>query len=142
MTVKDFSYGVVPYLVKDGEIEYLVVKHAEGGHWAFPKGHPESGENPITTAKRELREETGIENVELNESVSMQEKYVFEKGGVTIDKTVEFFVGEVKDESAKVQKEEITDYAWLGYNAARERLTYEGGKEILDQANDYLVVKA
>ncbi len=40
--------------------ETLLIRHANGGHWAFPKGHVEPGETEAQTALREIREETAI----------------------------------------------------------------------------------
>ncbi|MBD3304395.1 NUDIX domain-containing protein, partial [Candidatus Woesearchaeota archaeon] len=40
--------------------KYLLVKHKEGGHWDFPKGHAEEGETEEETALREIYEETGL----------------------------------------------------------------------------------
>jgi len=38
-------------------------RHAESGAllWMLPKGHPEPGETPAEAARREVREETGID---------------------------------------------------------------------------------
>jgi 8-oxo-dGTP pyrophosphatase MutT (NUDIX family) len=61
----DFSCGVIPWrLTPGGEREYLLIQH-NAGHWSFPKGHPEAGEDDLVAARRELAEETGIEAVEL-----------------------------------------------------------------------------
>jgi 8-oxo-dGTP pyrophosphatase MutT (NUDIX family) len=39
----------------------LVVQGRNTLKWSFPKGHKEEGEDAITTAKREMKEETGVE---------------------------------------------------------------------------------
>jgi 8-oxo-dGTP pyrophosphatase MutT (NUDIX family) len=46
-----------------GKIEYLLLNYA-AGHWDFPKGNIENGEDEIQTARREIQEETGICDVE------------------------------------------------------------------------------
>ena len=43
------------------QIEILLIRHKNGGHWAFPKGHVEKKETEEDTALREIREETGLE---------------------------------------------------------------------------------
>ena len=37
---KEKSCGAIVYREKDG-VEILLIKHKNGGHWAFPKGHVE-----------------------------------------------------------------------------------------------------
>ncbi len=52
------------------EGRYLLVERARGtgtGQFAFPGGRADAGETPEATARRELREETGLEAGRLNE---------------------------------------------------------------------------
>ena len=56
---KEKSCGAIVYREKDG-VEILLIKHKNGGHWAFPKGHVENKETEEETALREIWEETGL----------------------------------------------------------------------------------
>ena len=47
------------------------------GHWGFPKGHQDAGESEKETAIRELKEETGIDAVNLLEDKTFTEHYSF-----------------------------------------------------------------
>ena len=40
--------------------DLILLRHRFGGHWSFPKGHVEQGENEQQTAMREVKEETGV----------------------------------------------------------------------------------
>ncbi len=51
-TRHDASFGIVPVHERDGVRRFLLIQHL-GGHWGFPKGHPEKGESPVETARRE-----------------------------------------------------------------------------------------
>ena len=53
------SAGVVIYRMRDNKREYLLLHNAKG-HWDFPKGKIEAGEDKKTAALRELQEEAGI----------------------------------------------------------------------------------
>src|SRR6266545_5009239 len=61
------SAGILLYRMRDGELEVLLV-HPGGpfwakkddGAWSIPKGEYEEGDDPLTVAKREFQEETGL----------------------------------------------------------------------------------
>jgi len=98
---KDKSFGIIP-VFKDakGDFIFCLVRHA-GEHWGFPKGHPETRESEIETARRELKEETGIDNVNLS-SQSFSEKYSFVKDNFQHNKTVKYFLGFVSSMTSKI----------------------------------------
>jgi len=62
---KECSAGAVLFSLDSTvcNIEYLLLNYT-AGHWDFPKGNIETGEDEIDTARREIREETGIDDVE------------------------------------------------------------------------------
>ncbi len=57
------SAGAVVFRKEKGNISYLLL-HYQAGHWDFPKGNIERGEKMEETVKREIKEETGIEDIE------------------------------------------------------------------------------
>lgn len=137
--LEDFSCGVIPYRVVAGTHEFLLIQH-KAGHWAFPKGHPEEGESYLETARRELEEETGIGRVEIDEGHRFEEAYVFTKrSGKQVSKRVVYFLGEVgTGHSVRLQASEVSDYAWDDRDRARERMTFEEGRALLDEVLAYL----
>lgn len=54
-------------LVSNRRGDYLLIRR--GGLWDLPKGHQDPGEEISTTALREVEEETGICNLELQELI-------------------------------------------------------------------------
>ncbi|MEM1211482.1 MAG: NUDIX domain-containing protein [Planctomycetota bacterium] len=136
----DFSCGVVPVrLDQGGGMEFLLVQlHA--GHWAFPKGHPEKGEDDRTAAERELLEETGLVAERIVEGVSFDEGYVFtKKSGKQVSKTVRYFLGLIAGEAeVVVQPEEVKAFAWGDAAATRERFTFDEGKALFDRVTAWL----
>lgn len=130
------SYGAVPFFRKNGTVLFLLVKHA-AGHWGFPKGHQDWGETPLETAKRELREETGITGADIRENVRFEEHYQYREGDTTFDKTVVYFLAEVSEDDNRTPDEfekEIPAMQWLPFREAMETLTYGESKEILREA--------
>lgn len=53
--------GSVWVLSKGKPTKMLLVHHKKLGKWLQPGGHIEPTENPVETAVRELKEETGID---------------------------------------------------------------------------------
>lgn len=58
------SAGVV--VVRRGPAQWLFLLLRAYRNWDFPKGMVEPGEDPLTAARREVREETLIEDLEFN----------------------------------------------------------------------------
>ena len=86
--INDESIGVIPvYKNNKGDYLFLIVLH-NAGHWAFPKGHQENGESKVETAHRELYEETGIRNIEINYQHIFSESYSFERDRKIYNKQV------------------------------------------------------
>jgi 8-oxo-dGTP pyrophosphatase MutT (NUDIX family) len=42
------------------ELEFLIVRTADGCHWTIPKGHVREGEEPVDGVRREALEEAGV----------------------------------------------------------------------------------
>lgn len=60
--MKTRSSGVVVARQTDSGWRYLLLRVYR--YWDFPKGVVEAGEDPLVAACREVREETGIENLD------------------------------------------------------------------------------
>ncbi|QQE13285.1 NUDIX domain-containing protein [Planctomycetota bacterium] len=147
MEVKmDASFGVVP-IYEDGRggREYLLVKHRKG-HWGFPKGHADEGETMLETAKRELAEETGICDVDIDEEKIFEEYYEYiSKKGKLIRKTVTYYVGVVHEKhvtsqggAVEIQEAELLDAQWGDEDWVRERMTFREGVALFDEVFAYL----
>lgn len=134
----DFSCGVVPVHVIQGQPHFLLIQH-NAGHWAFPKGHPERGESDLDTAARELAEETGIRAVDIIPDPTFDEHYTFtDKKGQPVSKRVCYFVGWVTDPTITLQIDEVSDGAWGTFEESRERITFPEGIELLERVAKYL----
>jgi 8-oxo-dGTP pyrophosphatase MutT (NUDIX family) len=138
---KDYSFGIIPYFYRDKQAHFLLVHH-NVGHWSFPKGHKEEGETDTEAALRELKEETGVAVIEVDDSHRFLEHYTWDRDGEMLDKLVTFFLGETTNDSVTILTKEIQNYEWLPYDEALQKLSYPETKQILVEAFDYLKTRS
>ena len=108
----------------------LLVKNKNGRYWSFPKGHVEYGETELETAKREIKEETGL----IVSSVDgFREVTTYSPFG-KIRKRVVFFLAEAFTERVIIQEEEIDYSTWVSFKEARNMCCYDNDKKVLTKA--------
>jgi len=115
---------------------YLLL-HYGAGHWDFPKGHIEEGETEIDTVKREVKEETSIDNISIIKGFRKKMSYKFQSNGDLVSKVVWFYLARTNSRQVKLSFEH-QGYEWLSYDQALERLTFRNAKQLLVKANVYL----
>ncbi len=131
---------------KNKEIEYLLLHYPSGSrtskeYWDLPKGHIEEKEDEKDTVLREVKEETGLDNIKIIEGFKEVIKYFFKYEGKTIFKTVFFYLAETESQDVKVSSEHI-GHEWLPYEQALGQLNFKNAKEILEKANEFLIKNA
>lgn len=124
---KEKSCGAVVYRKGENGLEILLIKHKNGGHWAFPKGHVEKKETESETALREIWEETGLKvklDTAFREMVTYSPK-------PNVMKDVVYFAAKAKKEDVRPQPEEVLEICWKAPAEALELVTYATDREIL-----------
>jgi len=137
------SAGAVIFRKEAGKPLFLLLHYPSISHrssenyWDFPKGHVEKGETIKDTVKREVKEETGLKEVEFIEGFKETIRYFFRFDGKTILKFVTFFLVETKEKEIKISGEHM-GFKILPFEEAMEQLNYKNAKEILKKANNHL----
>lgn len=132
------SCGTIPYTVRDGVINYLLICTKSGRTCSFPKGHVEKGESETETALRETFEETSV-RVNIEDNFRYETTYLLANGN---HKTVIYFLGSFSGQEPK-RNADFEDYAYLllPYEKALSALSFKSAKEMLKKANELLLKK-
>jgi 8-oxo-dGTP pyrophosphatase MutT (NUDIX family) len=131
--IREFSAGGVVVRRMRGKHYVAAVRVKNGTVLALPKGHIEPGESAADAARREVREEAGIEG-ELQEKLG-DVKYWYARGGERVFKVVSFFLLRYRSGSVRnYQREEVDGAEWLPLEEAPRLLAYRGEKDMAQAA--------
>lgn len=133
-TKKAVSSGGVVYRLKDGEIEVILISPTGSRTWGLPKGGLQEGETPEQAAKREVREETGVDGAIVTKIDDI--KYWFSSGRVKTRffKTVHFYLVRYLRGSTDQHDWEVQEARWVPIEEAEQMLTYENERRIMRKA--------
>jgi 8-oxo-dGTP diphosphatase len=127
----------VVYRRVDGAAHYLLIRDPYD-NWGLPKGHVERGETSEQTAVREVREETGIQELALQAPLDTID-WFFREGPDLIHKYCHFFLMETRTAITRPQLEEgITECVWLPLEEALSTLTYDNARAVLEAAGRHV----
>lgn len=117
--------------------QYLVIKNRIGGHWGFPKGRLEAGEDEMEAARREVGEEVGIRQAQVERGFSERLKYRFVRNQEVVSKTVTLFLA-TTEEHGILGGDEVEAMEWLPLSDALSRLTHPEQRAVLLRAEAHL----
>lgn len=128
------SAGGVVCRIQDGTPRFLLIRDSYR-NWGFPKGHLEQNELPDAAALREVREETGIDDVELSGVIDTID-WFFRFRGRLVHKVCHFYLMMTRTSSTTPQRAEgITACRWATFEDATAMVSYVNAREVLTQAN-------
>jgi len=130
------SGAIIFYIEGDSEPEYLLL-HYTAGHWDFPKGNIEAGENEKQAALREILEETGITDIKFIDEFRKKIEYRYRHDRRMVLKEVVLFLAETHTHQV-ILSHEHSGFAWRNYPDAMQQLTYVNAKNLLSAAKNFL----
>ncbi len=120
-------------LVANNQGNYLFIYR--NGKWDLPKGKMEKGENPAETAIREVQEECGIKNIEIDHFL-FDTYHLFTENKKKRLKVTHWYkmLGEKEDALSPQFEEGIEKVEWIDLNKTPEILdnSYENIKLLFD----------
>lgn len=125
--VREVSSGGVVYRVNDkGAVEMLLIQDSKD-RWSLPKGQVKDGESLKAAAEREIKEETGLQNMEvLNWLGKVQFRY--RRQSSLVLKTMHVYLVKAGTQSQKLAKENvahITKVQWFPVAEALDLVEYD-----------------
>ena len=118
---KVLSAGIVP-IRRTGDGWRMLVLRAYR-NWDFPKGVVEPGEDPITAAKREATEETGLTDLEFNFGEAYRETLPYSGG-----KIARYYLAETAEDTVRLPishalgRPEHHEWRWVSFEEAEDLL--------------------
>lgn len=116
---------------KGGRLEILLIQDAKN-RWTIPKGHVEPDEEPKATAEREIREETGLQEMKVFNWLG-KVNFRYRRGQTLVLMTMHIYLVQGLGETNKLAPEDwLNDIRWLPTNQAIDKIAYDDiGKLIL-----------
>ncbi len=109
--------GAIPYRIRKGRIQVLLVTSRNHDRWVFPKGTIEQGETPAQCALREAGEEAGVSG-EI-ESACLG-RYRYDKFGSP--REVDMFLMRVDEVHDEWPEDRQRERDWLTLEAAAQQM--------------------
>lgn len=122
MQISRSAGGIV--LGDHGAIALVLVRGGDGA-WLFPKGHVDHDENDGAAARREIHEETGLDDLELLDDLGVYTRPHIQKDGshnVLEQKEIHMFLFATDSGATLLPTMEIESAEWVPYREVAERI--------------------
>jgi len=93
--------SVIPYRIRQGELQILIVRSSSKRHWVVPKGIADPGMAPQESALKEAREEAGVQGRITGDPLG---RYLYTKWGASC--SVDVYAMQVEHELPELEWEE------------------------------------
>ena len=135
-TKLQISAGGVAFRKKARRTEVALISVGDENRWQLPKGIVDKGEATEAAARREVREEAGID-AEIIDRIDRVEYWYFSKEQnqrVRYHKFVYFFLLRYKSGDVKDHDSEVNEARWFDIDEAIAALAFNSEKKIVEKA--------
>jgi ADP-ribose pyrophosphatase YjhB (NUDIX family) len=109
---------------KTKELEILLIQDAKN-RWTIPKGHVEPGEESGATAEREIREETGLQDMEVLSWLG-KVNFRYRRNHTLVLMTMHIWLVEGQGNTDRLHPEDwLNDIQWMSSAKAVDAIAYE-----------------
>lgn len=110
--------------VKTDQVEILLIQDAKN-RWTIPKGHVEEGEEPKQTAEREIREETGLQDMKVYNWLG-KVNFRYRRTHTLVLMTMHIYLVKGLANTNQLEGEDwLTDIKWFPAHEAVDKIAYE-----------------
>jgi 8-oxo-dGTP pyrophosphatase MutT (NUDIX family) len=130
------SCGVIIYRCDKKRILYLIVRYgAYSRYWGLVKGHVESEETELQTARREVYEEVGFQNIQI--ATGFRETISYSPYPDCL-KEVVFFLGTTSEDKVRFISKEHDKSLWIPKEDAFAHLKHGNDRFVLYRAELFI----
>lgn len=134
------SAGGVIFRKKANGFEVALIATKNKTIWTLPKGIIDKGEDPETSAIREISEETGLTGKIIDTLGNKSYWFYLKDENIKCRKTVTYFLLEYISGNIKDYCWEVDEAQWFDIEDAIKQVSYKSDREILEKAKEKLVV--
>ena len=135
MSIDDLTHaGGIVYRRRGEKVEMLIVRARPDPHdWVLPKGHIEPGETPEACARREVREEAGVDGEP--EILIGVDRYMGPRSAIAVAFYLLRYV-------ADVTPDEMRETRWVTFDEAQDLILFDRLRVIISDAQARLTSTA
>jgi len=130
----------VVYRRQGDQVEIALISVGPGPRWQLPKGMVKDGEEQEDAARREVREEAGLET-EIVAPLDRVEYwfYATSRGRrVRIHKFVHFYLMRYRDGDVSNHDHEVNEARWIEIERAQAMLAFDSDRKLVARAQELI----
>lgn len=125
--------GAIPFRIKDGKLEILLITSRKKKKWIIPKGIIESGMKPYESAAHEALEEAGVIGEVSHDSLG---SYKVKKWDGICEVLV--YPMKVENETKQWLEDSFRERKWFSFEGAQEVIEREKIKKLIKKLESFL----